>query len=79
MYKSISFEDFILLILKLSISSSYQQVFPCLAPNDLRYEKEAEKRATIYRPKTPPKRERKLQFCWCSAFFYDRLLGAGIR
>ena len=30
--------------------------------NVWRYEKEAEKRATIYHPKTPLKRERKLQF-----------------
>ena len=49
-----------------------------LVHNDLRYEKEAEKRATMYRPKTRLKRERKLQFCWCSAFFYDRLLQTGL-
>jgi len=42
--------------------------------NELRYEKEAENRATIYRPKTPLKGEWKLQFYECSAFFYDRVL-----
>jgi len=53
--------------------------FFSLVPNDLLDEKEAEKRATIYRPKTPLKRERKLHFCRVSAFFYASLLGAGIR
>jgi hypothetical protein len=53
-------------------------VFLKLAHNDLLDEKEAEKRATIYRPKTPLKRERKLQFCRVSAFFYASLLGAGV-
>jgi len=47
-----------------------------LGANELRYEKEAEKRATIYRPKTPLKREQKPQFYWYSAFFYDRVLRA---
>jgi hypothetical protein len=46
--------------------------------NDRLDEKEAEKRATIYRPKTPLKRERKLQFCKVSAFFYASLLCAGL-
>jgi hypothetical protein len=49
-----------------------------VAPNDLLDEKEAEKRATIYRPKTPLKRERKLHFCMCSAFFYASLLANAI-
>ena len=50
------------------------QFFLGIVPNELRYEKEAENRATIYHPKTPLKGEWKLQFYWCSAFFYDRVL-----
>jgi len=46
--------------------------------NDLLDEKEAEKRATMYRPKIPLKRELKLQFCRVSAFFYASLLGVGL-
>jgi len=49
-------------------------LFFSLVCNDLLDEKEAEKRATMYRPKTPLKRERKLQFCRVSAFFYASLL-----
>jgi len=48
------------------------------AANDLLDEKEAEKRATMYRPKTPLKRERKLPFCRVSAFFYASLLQTGL-
>jgi len=52
--------------------------FFLIVPNDRLDEKEAEKRATLYRPETPLKRERKLQFCRVSAFFYASMLAAGI-
>jgi len=56
------------------VCSSLSHCFFTLTANDRLDEKEAEKRATCYRPKTPLKRGWKLPFCRYSAFFYASLL-----